>query len=321
MSDQEHFDIDEFVAEANKWDDLYLHFTIHAVELYHDQSQVREIILEFLGRKNRAEFKLTNPFSKRIWLRELLSAFLSDPKRPKTKHEKEYGRVGMLTGLKRGLVACALVTFTDENWACPDTAIEFDLNRAKQKVRNALNGLSFVAAFEAAHYVNEEWEKNGKRGKLVSFHCHAVVWATHKSQLARRRFRIKPRFRAILGNKSGVRFDVLKKADDLCKAIRYQAKMPARGYRTVAQANGKKTQKVANLSYAQRYRLFTALAHYDLLDFWLAGGEGRWIFRSARKSLAEHRQRQRQQGLIVEIGHPDFRLPRPSADGSRVGAF
>jgi hypothetical protein len=251
----------------------------------------------------------------------LLSAFLSDPKRPETEYEREYGRVGMMTGLKRGLAACALVTFTDETWACPDTAIEFDLERAKQKVRNALNGLSFVAAFEAAHYVNEEWEKNGKRGKLVSFHCHAVVWATHQSQLARRRFRIKPRFRAILGNKTGVRFDVLKKADDLCKAIRYQAKMPARGYRTVAQASGKKTQTSAKLSYLARYRLFTALAQYDLLDFWLAGGEGKWIFRTARKNLAEHRQRQRKQGLTVDVGHPGFRLPRPSADGSRVGAF
>ena len=321
MSDQKHFDINEFVAEANRWDDLYLHSTIHAVELYHRQSQVREIILKFLSRKNRGAFKLTNPFSKRIWLRELLSAFLSDPKRPETEYEREYGRVGMMTGLKRGLVACALVTFTDETWACPDTAIEFDLERAKQKVRNALNGLSFVAAFEAAHYVNEEWEKNGKRGKLVSFHCHAVVWATHKSQLARRRFRIKPRFRAILGNKTGVRFDVLKKADDLCKAIRYQAKMPARGYRTVAQASGKKTQTSAKLSYLARYRLFTALAQYDLLDFWLAGGEGKWIFRTARKNLAEHRQRQRKQEFIGEIAHPGFRLPRPSADGSRVGAF
>ena len=53
MSDEEHFDIDEFVAEANRWDDLYLNSTIHAVELYHDQSQVREIISNFLSRKNR----------------------------------------------------------------------------------------------------------------------------------------------------------------------------------------------------------------------------------------------------------------------------
>src|SRR5216683_7568525 len=75
MSDEDDdFDVHEFVAEANKWDDLYLHSTIHAVELYHRQSQVREIILKFLSRKNRAAFKLTNPFSKRIWLRELLIA-------------------------------------------------------------------------------------------------------------------------------------------------------------------------------------------------------------------------------------------------------
>ena len=141
-----------------------------------------------------------------------------------------------MAGLKEGRVVCALVTFTDEAWACPDTAIDFDLERAKQKVRNALNGLSFVAAFEAGYYTNEDWAQNGKDGKLVSFHCHAVVWATHWSQLARHRKRIKPRFRPILGLKSGVRFDALRKADDVCKAVRYQAKMPARGYRTVAQA-------------------------------------------------------------------------------------
>ena len=169
MSDEEHFDIDEFVAEANRWDDLYLNSTIHAVELYHRSISGPRNHIEFLSRKNRGAFKLTNPFSKRIWLRELLSAFLSDPKRPETKHEKEYGRVGMMTGLKRGLVACALVTFTDENWACPDTAIEFDLNRAKQKVRNALNGLSFVAAFEAAHYVNEELGEKREKGQIGLF--------------------------------------------------------------------------------------------------------------------------------------------------------
>ena len=63
--EDDDFDIDEFVAEANKWDDLYLNSTIHAVELYHRQSQVREVILKFLSRKNRGAFKLTNPFSKR----------------------------------------------------------------------------------------------------------------------------------------------------------------------------------------------------------------------------------------------------------------
>jgi hypothetical protein len=131
------------------------------------------------------------------------------------------------------------------------------------------------------------------KGNLVSFHCHAVVWATHYSQLSRCRKRIKPRFSPILGNKSGVRFDALKKAEDVCKAVRYQAKMPALGYRTVAQGWGKKTQTSAKLSYLSRYRLFTALQQYDLLDFWLAGGEGATILRQARTKLNEHRERQR----------------------------
>jgi hypothetical protein len=190
-------------------------------------------------------------------------------------------------------ITCALVTFTHQNWACPDTKLEFDLGRAKQKVRNALSGLSFIAAFEAAYYVNEEWEKDGKRGKLVSFHCHAVVWATNRAQMSRRRTRIKPRFQPILGNKSGVRFDALKKAEDVCKALRYQAKMPARGYRTVSRGWGKKTQRSAKLSYLSRYRLFSALQQYDLLDFWLAGGEGAQILREARTKLHQHRERKR----------------------------
>jgi hypothetical protein len=206
--------------------------------------------------------------------------------------DKEY-RYPLMAGLREGRVVCALVTFTDANWACPDTHIEFDLRQAKQKVRNALSGLSFVAAFEAAYYVNEQWEKEGNQGKLVSFHCHAVVWATHYSQLSRCRKRIKPRFRPILGNKSGVRFDALKKAEDVCKAVRYQAKMLALGYRTVPRGWGKKTQTSAKLSYLSRYRLFTALQQYDLLDFWLAGGEGATVLRQARTKLYEHRERKR----------------------------
>jgi hypothetical protein len=307
-------DVDEIVAGTRKWDDRYLGSMIHAVELYEDRRKVKQVIQEFLSGKNKGAFKLTNPSSKRAWLRELLIAFYSNdtwrkesgaqmPKDNPISYPYIEGRFPLMAGLKLGRVACALVTFIDESWACPDTAIEFDLARAKQKVRNALTGLSFVAAFEAAHYVNEKWKKDGNEGNLVSFHCHAVVWATHYSQLARRRTRIKPkhlrrcRFRPILGSKTGVRFDRLKKADDVCRAVCYQAKMPARGYRTVTQASGKKTQKSANLSYIQRYRLFDALKQYDLLDFWLAGGEGTTIFHAARKKLAEHRRKHREREL------------------------
>jgi hypothetical protein len=314
-------DVDKVVAGTRKWDDLYLQSTIHAVELYQDPHEVQRVIQKFLSGRTKGAFKLTNPWSKRLWLKELLIAFYGsdewrkksgapdrdDPFYPYT--EGPYRPYPLMAGLKEGRVVCALVTFTDESWACPDTAIEFDLARAKQKVRNALNGLSFVAAFEAAYYTNEKWKKNGNDGNLVHFHCHAVVWATHYSQLTRRRKRIKPRFRPILGSKTGVRFDRLRKADDVCKAVCYQAKMPARGYRTVTKANGKKTQKVADLSYKQRYRLFTALQQYDLLDFWLAGGEGKTIFGAARKKLAEHRRKhQEREHRFLNTLAPRIRL-------------
>jgi hypothetical protein len=187
-------ELDDFVAEARKWDDLYLHSTIHAVELYEHPYEVRQVIQEFLSRKSLGDFKATNPFAKRVWLKELLIALYGHecnrPSRAQYKQEGERSplknpvqywyedgerRYPLMAALKAGLVACALVTFIDESWACPDTKIEFDLKRAKQKVRNALSGLSFIAAFETAYYVNEEWEKAGSRGKLVSFHCHAVV--------------------------------------------------------------------------------------------------------------------------------------------------
>jgi hypothetical protein len=284
MLSETNIDVDKVLAGAKRWDDVYLKGTIHSVELYEDPKEVEETIQKFLSRKKKYAFKLTNPFSKQIWMRELILAFFdNDPDRE--------GFISLAQGLKNGLVACALVTFTDKSWACPDTKIDFDLDRAKQKVRNALGGLSFVAAFEAAYYINESWKKDGHKGKLVSFHCHAVVWATSRAQLSRRRTRIKPRFRPLLGNDTGVRFDALKKADDVCSVIRYQAKMPALGYRTVKGIWGRKTQKSAKLSYRSRFRLFKALQRYEILDLWLAGGEGATVLGRARRKLLEHRHR------------------------------
>jgi hypothetical protein len=281
---EKNIDIAEVLAEAEKWDEMYLGSTIHSVELYEDPQDVEETVDKFLSKKGRRAFKITNPFSKQIWLRELIAAFFDIESRPN-------GLMSMGEGLARGFAACALVTFTDRAWACPDTKIEFDLDRAKQKVRNALNGLSFVAAFEAAYYINESWKKDGHKGKLVSFHCHAVLWATSRAQLSRRRTKIKPRFRPLLGNKTGVRFDAMKKADDLCAVVRYQAKMPALGYRTIKGIWGRKTQKSAKLSYRSRFRLFKALQRYDILDFWLAGGEGAVVLGRARRKLLEYRRR------------------------------
>ena len=120
------------------------------------------------------------------------------------------------------------------------------------------------------------------------------------------------------GTNLAFEFDALKKAEDVCKAVRYQAKMPALGYRTDRVGWGKKRQRSAKLSYRSRYLLFQALQQYDLLDFWLAGGEGAKILHEARTKLHEHRERKR--GPVSES------LLRYSsrmrvADGTRLRAF
>jgi hypothetical protein len=50
-------------------------------------------------------------------------------------------------------------------------------------------------------------------------------------------------------------------------------------------------------------------AEYDLLDFWLAGGEGKKIFGEARKKLAEHRRKHYERELPV-LGAFSHRIRR-----------
>jgi hypothetical protein len=222
-----------------------------------------------------------------------------------------------MAGLKEGRVVCALVTFTDESWACPDTHIEFDLSRAKQKVRNALGGLSFVAAFEAAYYVNEKWEKAGKEGNLVSFHCHAVVWATHYSQLSRCRKRIKPRFRPILGN-NGVRFDALKK-----KRGRLQgSSLPSENARPrlpdrasgVGQENPSIGQALVPVTLSSVHGSSTIRPARFLAGRW----RGAKILREARTNLNAHGERRRGRG---NESHVPCSSRVRIADGPRLRAF
>jgi hypothetical protein len=84
-----------------------------------------------------------------------------------------------------------LITFTHKEWACADNNIQFNIGRAKQMVRNALMGTDFIGCFEAAVYNNEERETDGVVGKLISFHCHAISWASSYSLLSRLRSRFK----------------------------------------------------------------------------------------------------------------------------------
>jgi hypothetical protein len=308
VSNKKPLDMDKLFDGALKWDERYLEAVIHAVELYESYDQARPTIQEFLSRKNKWAFKATNPHSKQIWFHGLINSYLnSNLKDMRPKKERKY--------LFRGNpIRCALVTFTHRDWVCTDADIQFDLEKAKQKVRNALPRLTFIACFEAAYYTNEEWKKDGKTGKLVSFHCHAIVWANSTYKFRQIRMKTKRRFKPVLGNKSGIRIDTLKSADDVCRVIGYQTKMPFLGYRTIVK-DGKRTQKSAKLTNHQRYLLFKAMQTYDVLDLWIAGGNGAGLIANAKGTLNWQRQQHwyRHRDNSRRRPRTDFRLYGPSS--------
>ena len=271
----------DLIKKAEEYDDKYLDVVIHSLDLYEPDRRY-ELAQEFLSRKNRGAFHLTNPHSKKLWLPELIQSFLSIK-----GGDDEPG--GWQEALEESKVACSLVTLTHEDWACADTNIQFDLGRAKQKVRNALAGTNFIARFEAAPYQNEDWETDGVIGKLICFHCHAIAWSSSRSDLDRVRSYIKPRFKPILGKEAGAHFAALKTEGDLVTALAYEAKMPLLGKRTVTNDKGKTTQRTSSrISYRTHRHLFHALKNYDLFQFWLAGGrDATGALRQARNRVKE----------------------------------
>jgi hypothetical protein len=283
MSNGDQMDWSEIIDEAKEWDRRYLDGVVHSLELYEDPHDLQKVIHEFLSYKNRGAFKLTNPHSKRLWMAELILSFLALKRGESGESWDE--------ALESRSVACALVTFTHDEWACADNNIQFGLGRAKQMVRNALNGVDFIAHFEAAPYRNEEWVTDGVVGKLISFHCHAIAWASSRSVLDRLRKRINPRFIPLLGNRSGVQFKKLDSEQDLITALAYISKMPTLGYRTFKKRNGKIGQAKSKISFKSRHHLFTALKKYDLFKFWLSGGDGAKAIREARTKLKGYKPR------------------------------
>lgn len=273
-------DLADLIKKAEEYDDHYLGVITHSVELYSDRSD--EIIEEFLSRRNRGAFHLTNPHSKRVWLVELLNGFLAEHRQRAGSKWRE---------AERNDVAFALVTLTHKGWVCSENNIQFDLVRAKQKVRNALAGTNFIGNFDVALYTNEDWTTEGIKGKLVSFHCHAVVWGRNRTQLDRLRKRIRPRFEPILGNDNGAHFKALPTLEDAAGALVYIPKMPFLGYRTVVDQYGKKTQKnTPKVTFKSRWHLLNELMKHSLFAFSLSGGAGTDILRAARnRCKAKHK--------------------------------
>lgn len=272
----------ELFNAATRWDRKYLESTIHAAYLFHGDGPVRQLIQRYLSKRNMFEFNAVNPHSKRVWVAKLMDSMLNSGLRDLRPLE------GLVDGQED--IRCALITFTHLDWACVDTNIEFDLARAKQKVRNALPALNYVGCFEAGCYVNERFERQGHKGRLISFHCHLIVWAESQYKLDKIRQRNRHRFAPLLGNRSGVHIASLKRWEDVCAAVYYQAKLPNLAYRTVRDDLGKITQEKVKMPASLRYRLFCATQDHDISDFWLAGGEGSVILRRAVAEISQERR-------------------------------
>ncbi len=298
---------EKLLEKARSWDKRYLKVTINAINYaFDDPSVCRALIDEFLSSRNRNEFSASNPHSKDLWLQRLLEAVRQRGRRRlgirKTKGWSELGYRDE---------AIALVTFTHRGWVCNDKQINFDLARAKKKIRNAMDGLGYIACFEPAIYTNEVWTTGGVTGKLICFHCHAIVWASSLSSLKRWRKKKRDRFDPILGNQSGARIDQLATSSDVLNTVLYLAKMPYHGYAT-KKRNGRITQRSAKISLGTRARVFMKMKDYRTSDFWFGGGTGRRILQEARKSLPKDQNRR------VFNGSPEHALRRIRGFGKKI---
>jgi hypothetical protein len=221
-------------------------------------------IRAYLSQEKLADFNLVNPYARKVFREHLLMEVA----------DVEGGQFA--TG-----GAVMLATFADHAWACCDRACNFDFDKTKQKIRNALSGMDYIAAIEAGVYPHTKWTTDGVTGCLVSFHCHAVVWRTSKSKLRRHQARIAARFKPVHEDDKKLPFlNNLKTLKDVLKALRYLTKMTLEGY--PRKSSG--TQEHVPLDAGHHYRLFKFLRGRSLFDAWLAGGKDTEVLRHAKKA-------------------------------------
>lgn len=278
--------VPEVLADQKGWDNRYLQSVIHSIEISDNDPREKEALIEqFLSRETRGSFKATNPYSKQIFLPLLMEKLLEaiGPPRPSESLEikpGEFTTIPMEMLLRAQNTVFVHVTFTDQAWSTCDRNIQFDLAKAKQRIRNALGGTNFLGRFEAAIYNNVNHTHHGVEGKLVLFHCHVLAWANNISKLRRVREHMHHRFTPPSGSKTSVKMQKVPR-EEVPAVVGYISKLPNLGYRKVEVESGT-TQVKARLRPSSHYRFFKAMTDYSMFDFWLTSGEGREPLRSAR---------------------------------------
>jgi hypothetical protein len=259
--------MNQFLRSSNKKDEEYIAALEAAIYHFEGEEIGAKTISRYLSQDKLAEFNLVNPYARKVFRKHLLLEVVD-------VEGVQFAAGG----------AIMLATFADRAWACCDRVCNFDFAKAKQKIRNALSGMDYIAVIEAAVYPHTKWTRDGITGCLVSFHCHAVVWSTSKSKLRRRQAKIADRFEPVHeDDKKLPVLNNLKTMKDLLKVIRYLTKMTLEGYRRKV-SKGKVGQVHTDLNAGQHYRLFKFLRGQNLFDAWLAGGKGTEVLRHAKKA-------------------------------------
>ncbi len=274
-------DLERFLRASEKWDAKYRKAVIAAIRQY-QPDRAEDIIARYLSRERCAEFNWVNTYSRQIFRKELLTVTL-----------------GMVPKLFRPGIAVMLASITDFDWAYPDRNIQFDFRSAKQKIRNAFTGMNFIGVIEPAYYPRVPWMRDNRKGCLISFHAHLVVWDTSVSKLRRHQKEIRKRFTPVDPDGSSLILNLLKGVVDLMTVIRYATKMPFEGYDKKRggagdvgagdsmdpdSSSGSVTQIHTDLRPIHHYRLFTFMRKYRLFDAWLGGGDGSDLLRETRKA-------------------------------------
>jgi hypothetical protein len=270
LEDAEMKNMNQFLRFSDKKDAEYITALEAAIYQFQGQEIGAKTISKYLSQEKLAKFNLVNPYARNVFRKYLLME-LADVE------GWQFPSGG----------AIMLATFADRAWACCDRACNFDFDKAKQKIRNALSGMDYIAAIEAGVYPHTKWTTDGVTGCLVSFHCHAVVWSTSKSKLRRHQAKIAARFKPVHEDDKKLPFlNNLKTLKDVLTVIRYLTKMTLEGYRRKSSG----TQEHVPLDAGHHYRLFKFLRGRSLFDAWLAGGKGTEVLRRAKRAAVRAAQ-------------------------------
>lgn len=175
------------------------------------------------------------------------------------------------------------VTILEKDWNTSERNFAFDLEGASRKVRNALAGLNYVAAFEFGTFTNLCVNDDEGRSRTISPHVHGIVWGQNKRKIEDHMRKRRCRFSGGVVEGKSIQFKELKTREDIARVVHYMAKAPLIGYRVRPTKDGKFTANKTRLPYVSHLRNFEILNSYSMDELLISSREGASIVRQIRQ--------------------------------------